>query len=118
MSDLETVLRELADAGKLSHISILSSGSGFHASFAAASSWGRGMAWHKTDPVVAALEAISKAPKSAPEKKRTQPPVVHPPVPSTPRRVKMAGAAPQASAPARDKPGDKSTAPRLDKWIE
>ena len=63
MADLETKLRALADAGNLSHLSLLSSNGGFCASFSPASSWGRGHSDVHADPVVAAIEAIERAPK-------------------------------------------------------
>jgi hypothetical protein len=72
MRDLKAALRMLADAGNFSHLSILSTtcrgtdGStqqGFCASFSPAAEWGRGHSEVHADPVVAALEAIERAPK-------------------------------------------------------
>ena len=60
---LDYILRDLADAGNFSHLSILASNGGFVASFSPASSWGRGHSEVHADPVVAALEAIERAPK-------------------------------------------------------
>lgn len=80
MADLETKLRALADAGNFSHLSILSSNGGFCASFSPASSWGRGHSEVHADPVVAALEAIERAPK---ERKVSRGVKVHSPVPDS-----------------------------------
>jgi hypothetical protein len=84
MSVLDIAIRGLVDAGNFSHLSIMSSGGGFHATFCPAAIWGSGHA-HHADPVEAALEAIKNAPKG-PKKKEVQSPapsrrsgtVVHP----------------------------------------
>jgi hypothetical protein len=70
---LETALSEIARSGNFSHLSILSSGSGFHASFSPAAVWGSGHGFDQ-DPVEAALKAIEAAPKGPKSKK-----VVHSP---------------------------------------
>jgi len=73
MSVLDIAIRGLVDAGNFSHLSIMSSGGGFHATFCPAAIWGSGHA-HHADPVEAALEAIKNAPKG-PKKKEVQSPV-------------------------------------------
>src|ERR1700688_3234648 len=67
-------LRALADAGNFSHLSIISNGKGYHASFSPASTWGRGMG-DGADPVEAVLMAIERAPKG-PKNRGNE---VHPP---------------------------------------
>ena len=61
---LDDMLKELADAGNFSHLSIVSSTSGFHATFMPAIVMGRGQGFHETDPVKAALMAIDNQPTS------------------------------------------------------
>jgi len=61
---LDDMIRELAGAGNFSHLSILSSTSGFHASFCPCATHGRGHGFHLTDPVKAAVMAIENAPKA------------------------------------------------------
>jgi hypothetical protein len=98
MTDLETKLRALADNGNFSHLSIISNGKSYHASFSPASTWGRGMA-DSADPVHAAIMAIETAPKG---------PKVHPPAAhtkstrplSTRPRAEDGASEPQANEPA------------------
>jgi hypothetical protein len=104
MTELEDKLRALSAAGNFSHLSVLSSGSGFHATFCPSANWGSGHGFNM-DPVEAALDAISKAPKSNPkEKPKVQSPAQRP---TTKARVKppQATSAPagavQASAPRK-----------------
>lgn len=59
---LDKTLREIAEGGNFSHLSVLSSGGGFHATFCPASAWGSGHGV-SADPVKAALTAIADAPK-------------------------------------------------------
>ena len=76
---LDDKLQEIVASGNFSHLSILSSGGGFHASFSPAASWGNGHGFDM-DPVQAALKAIENAPKSRkrtlPDRRPTEPPPV------------------------------------------
>ena len=108
MANLEAKLRELADAGNFSHLSILSTtcrgtdGStrqGFCASFSPAAEWGRGHSEIYADPVTAALEAIERAPKGRTVSRG----VVHSPAPAVVpvEPMKQAESAPAVEAPGQ-----------------
>lgn len=60
---LDGHIRDMADAGNFSHLSITSSGTGFTATFSPSKTWGQGHGFHLTDPVQSAIQAIEDAPK-------------------------------------------------------
>ena len=109
-SSLDDMLRELAGAGNFSHLSILASNGGFVASFSPASSWGRGHSEVHADPVVAALEAIERAPKERTVSRGVR---VHSPAQTYPPLPALADAEKQHS-PMGDpvEPSGQANAPR------
>ena len=60
---LDGIIRALADKGELTHLSVISSGGGWHASFSPAATWGNGHGFDQ-DPVAAIHKAIEAAPKT------------------------------------------------------
>ena len=73
---LDAKLRAITTSGNFSHLSILSSGNGFHATFCPAAAWGSGHGF-ALDPIDAAMMAIDNAPKNNP-KDRTRDKVYSP----------------------------------------
>jgi hypothetical protein len=105
MPSLEERLRELADAGNFSHLSIISRTDGtFAASFTPSTQWGQGNG-AGTDPVSAALNAIETAPKGRKDtlNKRVHSPAAHGKSPSVGSLLKSAPTdiEPQANEPAK-----------------